>query len=121
VEKGRPGQPRGGGGSRIFDPESPSWKFAELENRRGTDAIHLAFREDFAGDRVLAFIAGIGGMVQTAFDDKTELFMLDDLDPQKLYNARAICRDRRVEAVQRDARRRRAATCSPMRWGAGSR
>jgi hypothetical protein len=72
--------------ARIFE-SNHEWKFAELENRRGTDAIHLAFREDFAGDRVLAFIAGLGGMVQTAFNDKTELFLLDDLDPQALFNA----------------------------------
>lgn len=72
--------------ARIFE-SNHGWRFAELENKRGTDAIHLAFREDFAGDRVLAFIAGLGGMVQTAFNDKTELFLLDDLDPQALFNA----------------------------------
>ncbi len=26
-------------------------------------------------------------MIQTAFQDKTEFFVLDDLDPQSLYNA----------------------------------
>lgn len=72
--------------ARIFEADH-GWVFKELENKRGTDAIHLAFREDFAGDRVLAFIAGLGGMVQTAFNDKTELFLLDDLDPQALFNA----------------------------------
>jgi hypothetical protein len=72
--------------ARIFEANH-GWAFKELENRRGTDAIHLAFREDFAGDRVLAFIAGLGGMVQTAFNDKTELFLIDDLDPQALFNA----------------------------------
>jgi hypothetical protein len=44
-------------------------------------------REDFQGDRVLAFVAGLGGMIQTAFHDKTEFFILDDLEPQGLYNA----------------------------------
>ena len=34
-----------------------------------------------------AFIAGMGGMLNAAFEDKTEFFMLDDLDPQKLYNS----------------------------------
>ena len=72
--------------ARIFDVDH-GWKFTELEGRRGTDAIHLAFREDYAGDRVLAFIVGLGGMVQTAFNDKSELFILDDLDPQALFNA----------------------------------
>lgn len=72
--------------ARIFEANH-GWAFRELENRRGTDAIHLAFREDYTGDRVLAFIVGLGGMVQTAFNDKTELFILDDLDPQALFNA----------------------------------
>ncbi|KAB2929545.1 MAG: hypothetical protein F9K21_14945 [Rhodocyclaceae bacterium] len=72
--------------ARIFEANH-EWKFAELEGRRGTDAIHLAFREDFAGDRVLAFVAGLGGMTMTAFNDKSELFLLDDLDPQALFNA----------------------------------
>ncbi len=72
--------------ARIFETNH-GWAFKELENKRGTDAIHLAFREDYTGDRVLAFIVGLGGMVQTAFNDKTELFILDDLDPQALFNA----------------------------------
>jgi hypothetical protein len=72
--------------ARIFETNH-GWAFKELENKRGTDAIHLAFREDYTGDRVLAFIVGLGGMVQTAFNDKTELFLLDDLDPQALFNA----------------------------------
>ena len=72
--------------ARIFETNH-GWVFKELENKRGADAIHLAFREDFAGDRVLALIAGLGGMVMTAFNDKSELFLLDDLDPQALFNA----------------------------------
>lgn len=71
---------------RIFEGRH-EWKFPELQGKRGTDAIHLAFRDDYAGDRVLAFIAGLGSMMQTAFNDKTEFFVLDDLDPQRLYNA----------------------------------
>jgi hypothetical protein len=72
--------------ARIFEADH-GWRFAELDDRRGTDAIHLAFREDYAGDRVLAFIAGLGGMTMTAFNDKSELFLIDDLDPQALFNA----------------------------------
>ena len=36
---------------------------------------------------VAAFIAGMGSMLNAAFEEKTEFFMLDDLDPQKLYNS----------------------------------
>lgn len=74
------------GVARIFAGRH-AWNFPELQGRRGAPAIHLAFQEDYRGDRVLAFIAGLGGMIQTAFQDKTEFFVLDDLDPQSLYNA----------------------------------
>jgi hypothetical protein len=74
------------GVARIFEGQH-EWKFAELQGQRGTQAIHLAFREDYQGDRVLAFVAGLGSMIQTAFHDKTEFFLLDDLEPQGLYNA----------------------------------
>ena len=72
--------------ARIFEGRH-EWKFPELRGRRGADAIQLAFRDDYAGDRVLAYVAGLGSMMQTAFNDKTEFFVLDDLDPQRLYNA----------------------------------
>ena len=72
--------------ARIYEGRH-EWNFPELQGKRGVEAIHLAFQEDYAGDRVLAFIAGIGGMIQTAFQDKTEFFVIDDLDPQSLYNA----------------------------------
>ena len=71
---------------RLLDPRT-GWRLAEANGRRDTDAILLSLREDFAGDRVATFIAGIGGMLNAAFDNKTEFFMLDSLDPQKLYNS----------------------------------
>ena len=72
--------------ARIFEGRH-EWKFPELQGKRGSDAIHLAFRDDYAGDRVLAFVAGVGSMMQSAFNDKTAFFVIDDLDPQRLYNA----------------------------------
>ncbi len=74
------------GVARIFYTPH-RWRFPELKGARSTDAIHLAFREDYEGDRVLAFVGGLGGMIQRAFNDKVEFFVLDDLDPQRLYNA----------------------------------
>ena len=71
---------------RLLDPRA-GWRLPETAGRQGTDAILLALREDFAGDRVAAFIAGIGSMLNVAFEEKTEFFMLDELDPQKLYNS----------------------------------
>ena len=63
------------------------WRFDEFGGRYGTDAVQLAFREDYPGDRVRAFIAGLGGMMTRAFNDKDEFYMTDDLDPQNLYNS----------------------------------
>jgi hypothetical protein len=74
------------GVARIFEGQH-EWNFPELQGKRGTPAIHLALEDDYQGDRVLAFIAGLGGMIQTAFQDRTEFFVLDQLDPQSLYNA----------------------------------
>jgi len=74
------------GMARIFD-ENHGWSFPELQGRRGAQAIALAFQADYRGDRVLAFAAGLGGMIQAAFHDKTEFFVIDDLDPQGLNNA----------------------------------
>jgi hypothetical protein len=72
--------------ARIFEGQH-DWRYPELEGKRGADAIFLAFRPDYQGDRVLAYIAGVGSMIQTAFHDKTQFFLLDDLEPQGLYNA----------------------------------
>ena len=71
---------------RLLDPRS-GWRLAELGDKRGTDAILLSLREDYTGDRVAAFISGLGGMLNLAFEEKTEFFMMDELDPQKLYNS----------------------------------
>jgi hypothetical protein len=72
--------------ARIFEGRH-GWRFAEFEGVRGVAAIHLAFEKGYGGDRVLAFVAGLGGMIQAAFQDKTEFFVLDELDPQSLHNA----------------------------------
>ncbi len=71
---------------RLFDPRL-AWRLPELDGRTGIDAVRLAFAEDFRGDRVAALIGGLGGMVHAAFNEKAEFFVIDDLDPQKLYNA----------------------------------
>jgi len=71
---------------RLLDPRT-GWRLAEAGGRRGTDAILLGLRADFEGDRVAVFIAGLGAMLNAAFEEKTEFFMLDELDPQKLYNS----------------------------------
>jgi len=72
--------------ARIFDGDYQQ-NFAELENKRGIDALYLAFQEEFQGDRVLALSWGLASMSLAAYNDKTDFYAWDDLDPQKLYNA----------------------------------
>jgi hypothetical protein len=72
--------------ARAFDPRY-EFRFPELGNARGTEVIHLALKPGYAGDRVFAFGVGLGGMILQAYNGKTELFMTDVLDPQKLYNS----------------------------------
>jgi hypothetical protein len=71
---------------QLFDPQL-AWRLPTLEGRRGVEAIAAGFREDFQGDRVAALIGGMGGMLSAAFNGQSEFYLLDDLDPQKLYNS----------------------------------
>lgn len=71
--------------TRVFDRRD--FAFSDLQGRRGADAVVLAFTEDWAGDRVAAYIVGLTTMILSAYGDRTEFFMLDELDPQKLYNS----------------------------------
>lgn len=68
--------------ARIFDNEL----WPELEGRREGQAALLAFREDYRGDRVLALMAGLKGMAQAAYENKSDFYVFDELNAQKLYN-----------------------------------
>ena len=72
--------------ARAFDPGS-RFRFAELGNAEGAEAILLALKPDYAGDRVFAFGAGLAGMVLLSYNGKTTFYLTDTLDPQKLYNS----------------------------------
>ena len=72
--------------ARIFDVDH-AWRFESLGGRRGTDALYLAFDPLFEGDRVQAFVVGLGSMVQTAFGDKVGFYLINDLNAQRFYNA----------------------------------
>ena len=71
--------------TRVFASER--WTFPELRGNHGVDAMRLAFDQHYNSDRVLALIAGLSGMVIESYNGKTEFFMFDDLDAQRLYNA----------------------------------
>ncbi len=54
---------------------------------RGTALVLAGLAESYPHDRVAAFVGGLNTMLHDAFEGKTVFFFLDDLDPQKLYNA----------------------------------
>jgi hypothetical protein len=67
---------------RIVLPPPP-----KPNSPRGTALVLAGLREEYAQDRVAAFIGGLWQMLNDAFDGKSEFFLLDDLDAQRLYNA----------------------------------
>ncbi len=71
---------------RVFDLEH-EWNFPELEGKNGADAIQLAFDNSFEGDRVFSFIVGLTSMLMASYEYKTEFYLFDTVDPQKLYNS----------------------------------
>jgi hypothetical protein len=71
--------------ARAFDPQL-EFRFAELRDVRGSDAIVLSLKPDYGGDRVFAFGVGLASMVFLSYNGKTEFYLTDTLDAQKLYN-----------------------------------
>ncbi len=71
---------------RLLDPRT-GWRVPDAAGRTGTDAILLSLQAEFEGDRVAVFIAGMGGMLNAAFEEKTEFFMFDELNAQKIHNS----------------------------------
>lgn len=67
--------------------EQHHWQFKDLDNKQDTEAIFLAFNNDYKGDRVLAFIVGLQTMMLKAHGGKKEFYLTDSIHPQSLYNA----------------------------------
>jgi hypothetical protein len=74
--------------ARAFDVRS-GFRFAELGHARGADAIVLALKPEYAGDRVFAFGVGLASMVFLAYNEKTEFYLTDIFDPQSSTTRRA--------------------------------
>jgi len=71
----------------VFDgSEQHHYQFPEINNLQDTDAIFLAFKPEYTGDRVLPFIVGLHTMLLKAHNDKTDFYLTDSIDPQRLYN-----------------------------------
>lgn len=72
----------------VFNGENQHhYQFESLNNAQDTEAIFLAFKPEFTGDRVLAFIVGLHTMLLKAHDGKTDFYFTDTIDPQHIYNA----------------------------------
>ncbi len=71
---------------QLFGPDRQP-ALSELRGRHAIESMRQAFRETYAGDRVLALVAGLRGMVLDAYNGQQEFYLPDELDPQKLYNA----------------------------------
>lgn len=69
----------------VFEGDQ-NWQFAGIQNLQDIAAIQLAFKADYDGDRVLSFIVGLQTMLLKAHENKSEFYITDRLDPQKIYN-----------------------------------
>ncbi len=72
----------------VFDGVAQhQYQFKEIDNKQDTTAIFLAFDPAYKGDRVLPFIVGLQTMLIKAHGNKTEFYLTDSIDPQKIYNS----------------------------------
>jgi hypothetical protein len=85
--------------ARAFDARS-EFRFAELGNVRGSDAIVLALKPDYAGDRVFAFGVGLASMVFLSYNRKDGVLSHGQPRAAKTLQLRTEHRDRGVEAGQ---------------------
>jgi len=72
--------------SRVFDKHH-DWSFRQLDYKESVDAIKMTFDDAYHGDRVFSFIVGLSSMLMASYGDKTDFYMLDDVDAQALYNS----------------------------------
>ena len=71
---------------RLFDLEH-TWNFPELEGTHDVASIRLVFNGKYQGDRVFVFISGLMSMIMKSYNYKSKFYMIDSVDPQKLYNS----------------------------------
>lgn len=63
------------------------WAESPLKGSDWERDFRAAFREDFTGDRVHAYMSAMLAMVMTAYEHKQQFFITDKLVAQKLYNS----------------------------------
>ncbi len=72
--------------SRLFE-RTKDWRFRDMDGKYGTVAIRESMEPDFKGDRVFAFMVGMTSMIMASYNYRTRFYVLDTVDPQKLYNS----------------------------------
>jgi len=60
--------------------------YETLEYKEGTEAMLLGLDQSYTGDRVFAVMYGLYTMIHKSYDSECELYLLDYLDEQSLYN-----------------------------------
>ncbi len=71
----------------LFNSEQlHHWQFKDIHNLQDIQAISLAFKPEYTGDRVLPFIVGLHTMLAKAHNNKKTFFLTDSIHPQSLYN-----------------------------------
>ena len=63
------------------------WRFKQINEAQGTEAIQLAFKPEYEGDRVLPVIVGLQTMLVKAHGGKVDFYVTDSIEPQSVYNA----------------------------------
>lgn len=72
--------------AQLFDGKQ-NYTFKELNNKTGTEAVQLAFKQSYRGDRVFALIVGLKGMLHASYNYRTEFYYFDNVDQQALYDS----------------------------------
>ncbi|ATI02094.1 MULTISPECIES: hypothetical protein [Cycloclasticus] len=67
--------------ARIFKQPFPT-----VNGKSSVDSIRLAFNEQYQGDRVLAYVSGLASMLTLSYNGKSQFYLFDSLDAQKVYN-----------------------------------
>ena len=73
-------------GRRLFE-DLPRWQTAAPGRPDWQAGLRSAFDEAYAGDRVQAYIGSLLTMIMSAYNHRTEFYLTDSLDAQRLYNS----------------------------------
>ena len=72
--------------AHIFE-QIPKWAESPSTPPNWEENFKLTFLEGYSGDRVQAFSNALTSMLLASYNYKTELFLIDTLSAQKLYNS----------------------------------